>query len=832
MKVAGRFRVFAVCILLLTAVLPPLAEAAIEEPPLPRSPLSRLSTAWELFQIGWYFYSEMPGLYSGYDKCLARGFSQDVCQSALTYCAINSAPHGTVAGAFWDLYQLDELFKANCGDPSEPCFACCFVPGSSYGCHTAFRSDWHPVINCNLLYGGGTHEVGDALVVGDPQPGQLCLFTPQTCDHLPICNLAKTPGQISAMNGDPTGILKSDGAVHSRAGSTGTVMLGDWDDYLSGYHTSADQPSNYLRLRLHPFSELAGFVTGRGCAGWRHQLPESFPTDWSEDDFRILDAQGHYADEASHYNGLRQLGVVRLMASVPNLYDRLASVESRIWTPAAIDQYLAPIGDPDTALLHSMSPLALELLKRHPRFQDYRLLAVPLPGETVPDRLYDGCTLADPPTLQLSYQKRGSLGVDLQVTAADSAASSALAVGVMILWGDGGVTQITAPPGGATQTVAHDYANGGKYQVMAMAENEAGLRTVGGLVVQTTGTGTNPANAPVPVISEIQLVDLKGEIDSFAGNTLSMMFELEGWPTPGQGYALGISRSLPVPLNTAVRFGTIGGWNMSALPLQSVTIRPSRFGAGYLVGFQKNYFTLDRIRVGFYSTQDNWLRYQDVPVTASMVRLYAMGSDTPVLLTQPTYGPDGRLQIPVEVGGVRYARVDLILPSSVFSQAVEGPVTDPSWTGLSETLSETRPDAVALSVPPLPLDFYTVPPCRLVDTRGTAGPLGGFALHVGPDRSLPLTGVCGIPADAKALSLNVTVTDGDAAGNLRFYPGQAELPVATVINFAAGATRSNNAILALAADGSGTLEVHLDTAGTTTSLGSVHLILDVNGYFK
>jgi len=47
----------------------------------------------------------------------------------------------------------------------------------------------------------------------------------------------------------------------------------------------------------------------------------------------------------------------------------------------------------------------------------------------------------------------------------------------------------------------------------------------------------------------------------------------------------------------------------------------------------------------------------------------------------------------------------------------------------------------------------------------------------------------------------------------------------STINYGSGQTRTNNAVAALASDGSGGLEV------VTESAGSVHFILDVNGYF-
>jgi hypothetical protein len=123
------------------------------------------------------------------------------------------------------------------------------------------------------------------------------------------------------------------------------------------------------------------------------------------------------------------------------------------------------------------------------------------------------------------------------------------------------------------------------------------------------------------------------------------------------------------------------------------------------------------------------------------------------------------------------------------------------------------------------LDFYTLTPCRLIDTRNPAGPLGGPALKAGKTRTFVVTGVCGVPASARALSVNLTITQSAAAGYLRLLPGdQTLLPAASSINYVSGQTRANNATLQLAFDGSGGLQVF--------SASGTDFVLDVNGYFQ
>ncbi len=122
--------------------------------------------------------------------------------------------------------------------------------------------------------------------------------------------------------------------------------------------------------------------------------------------------------------------------------------------------------------------------------------------------------------------------------------------------------------------------------------------------------------------------------------------------------------------------------------------------------------------------------------------------------------------------------------------------------------------------------FNTLLPCRLVDTRNPGGPLGGPALQANATRLFTVTSACGIPTSAASVSANVTVVGPLAQGQLRIYPGNTGMPQTSAISFRAGRTRANNAMVSLATDGTGTIAVRNDSAGT------VHFVLDVNGYFR
>jgi hypothetical protein len=132
--------------------------------------------------------------------------------------------------------------------------------------------------------------------------------------------------------------------------------------------------------------------------------------------------------------------------------------------------------------------------------------------------------------------------------------------------------------------------------------------------------------------------------------------------------------------------------------------------------------------------------------------------------------------------------------------------------------------AAAPPPPPAGTSFHTATPCRILDTRGSAG----TALAANVPRDVVLTGACGVPATAISISANVTVTGSTAAGNLVAFPADLALPPGTnTLSFGAGRTRANNAVLLLARDASGKAAFLAQMPS-----GTVHLIVDVNGWWE
>lgn len=119
------------------------------------------------------------------------------------------------------------------------------------------------------------------------------------------------------------------------------------------------------------------------------------------------------------------------------------------------------------------------------------------------------------------------------------------------------------------------------------------------------------------------------------------------------------------------------------------------------------------------------------------------------------------------------------------------------------------------------LEFYPLPPCRVLDTRNPNGPLGGPSLAAAQSRSFPISPTCGVPAGSSAYSLNVTVAPQGALGYLTVWPTGVGQPVVSTLNSPAGEVLANAAIVPAGSGG----------AVSFFATNPTDLIVDINGYF-
>ncbi|MFC1415235.1 hypothetical protein [Streptacidiphilus cavernicola] len=116
--------------------------------------------------------------------------------------------------------------------------------------------------------------------------------------------------------------------------------------------------------------------------------------------------------------------------------------------------------------------------------------------------------------------------------------------------------------------------------------------------------------------------------------------------------------------------------------------------------------------------------------------------------------------------------------------------------------------------------YTSATPTRLLDTRtGTGAPRA--PLGAGAELRLKVAGVHGIPAGAAAVLIDLTETAGTAASYLTAYPGGTTRPLASTLNFRAGTTIPNLALVPIGPDG--TIAIYNNT-------GRVNVVADLSGY--
>ncbi|MGH9361701.1 MAG: Ig-like domain-containing protein, partial [Thermoanaerobaculia bacterium] len=130
-------------------------------------------------------------------------------------------------------------------------------------------------------------------------------------------------------------------------------------------------------------------------------------------------------------------------------------------------------------------------------------------------------------------------------------------------------------------------------------------------------------------------------------------------------------------------------------------------------------------------------------------------------------------------------------------------------------------------------NFFTITPCRIFDSR--VAPDSPALAHNVP-RLIQITGPeCGVDGNSSAVAVNLTVTQGTSNGDVVLYAGDAPVPSAPrpgALPFQAGQTKAKVDIVALGdaePDGDGDINALATMDGGSGH--SVHVIIDVNGYF-
>ncbi len=252
-------------------------------------------------------------------------------------------------------------------------------------------------------------------------------------------------------------------------------------------------------------------------------------------------------------------------------------------------------------------------------------------------------------------------------------------------------------------------------------------------------------------------------------------------PTPYQFVAVAPCRLVDTRNGNPIRGGTFETFDLKTLSQQN--------GCG------------DLSPAFIYSLNVTLIPYNGDPV--SYLTIWPYGQAQPAISTMNS--PDGRTKANAAIvpGGTN-GKVNVYV-SDIADVVID---IDGYFTGVSQST----------------LKFFPLAPCRVADTRGTNGDLGGPYLQHGVERDFPvLESNCHIPSSAAAYSLNFTVVpyNNQPLGYLTVWPAGGSQPIVSTLNNPTATTLANAAIVP--AGTSGAIAVYPS--------GNTQLVIDVNGYF-
>ncbi|NNE13208.1 MAG: CAP domain-containing protein [Ilumatobacter sp.] len=208
----------------------------------------------------------------------------------------------------------------------------------------------------------------------------------------------------------------------------------------------------------------------------------------------------------------------------------------------------------------------------------------------------------------------------------------------------------------------------------------------------------------------------------------------------------------------------------------------------------------------------------------------APGSASSVALNVTVVLPDahGHLQVypcgvssSSEISTLNYTPDDVARPNSVLVPVgTNGDICLRSLKG-----ADVIVDYTGYFAPGTGLDFVPLDPIRMFDSRSTNSGLnestGGDRVNAGRTVRIPIAGVRGVPADATAVSVNLTATNATKGSFLTAFPCGPRPNTSNVNIVPWEAASANGATVKLSSDGD--LCVYV--------LDEVHVIVDINGVY-
>ncbi|MGW6981343.1 PKD domain-containing protein [Streptomyces sp. NPDC054932] len=400
------------------------------------------------------------------------------------------------------------------------------------------------------------------------------------------------------------------------------------------------------------------------------------------------------------------------------------------------------------------------------------------------------------------------------------------AISYHVDFGDGTAPVVTRPATGDLGVASHVYSKPGDYTVKVTAVNGAGQKVSAEKPTKVTAQG--------PLTAAFTDRAVLPDADDTTGHTPPLTYYIEAapsaapWPVERTevDFGEGFRESLPGLAALKHTYARPGDYQVT---VKLVDVKGATSTATRTVH-------VDYARSGYVATTP--FRLQD---SRDMGVSLVGGESRPVRMPIDTnnrgnLGSGGMAAAVINVTltgvtqdaflNVSGARDDRPTTSNLNVRAgatVSNTVTVPvdehgnAWFHLNAGRADLIVDFVGYYQPNSGQKFSPVAPTRLADTRTAGGAVAG-----GTTRTVKVAGVGGIPADARAVAVNLTSTDATSNSFVAAYPDPAKRPEVSNLNPEPGKAKSNQAIVPIGPNGTITLYNHT---------GSVQLIVDAVGYY-
>ncbi len=243
---------------------------------------------------------------------------------------------------------------------------------------------------------------------------------------------------------------------------------------------------------------------------------------------------------------------------------------------------------------------------------------------------------------------------------------------------------------------------------------------------------------------------------------------------------------------------------------------------------------------GSYSPTQGWDQLQlatgQSPPTLTNIGTTLQGQPPQVLTVSPNQGPAaGGTQVVVTGANLLGAQAVYFGPNpspnftvnSATQITATAPAGPPGFVNVSveTTLGASPAQGLDSFIYSAAASYTPLVPARIEDTRTGSG-LPGSGQPPGPGGTITVqvAGEGGVPATgAQAALVNITVIDPTSAGYVTAYPTGVPVPLASTVDFQAGVTKANLALVTLGRGGAISL---------FNAYGTTQVVVDVEGWYS